>query len=149
MKKLQIDFVVTWLDSSDPEWQKSLALYSTNSKGCTEKARFCSTDFFMYWFRAVERYATWVHKIFLVTNGKFPDWINIDCPKLELITHENYIPNKFLPTFNSRTIEFFFHKIEGLSEHFVYFNDNMLLNSPIKSVFLRMAYHATSTMKHF
>ena len=132
MNEPQIDFVVTWLDSSDPEWQKSLALYSPNSKGHKEKARFRSTDFFMYWFRAVERYAPWVHKVYLVTNGKFPDWINKDCPKLELVKHADFIPAEYLPTFNCRTIELHLHKIKGLSEHFVYFNDDMLLNSPVK-----------------
>lgn len=132
MNELQIDFVVTWLDSSDPEWQESLVLYSPNAKGHKENARFRNTDFFMYWFRAVERYAPWVHKVYLVTNGKFPEWINKDCPKLELIKHSDYIPEEFLPTFNSSTIEFYLHKIKGLSEHFVYFNDDILLNAPVK-----------------
>jgi hypothetical protein len=132
MKELQIDFVVTWLDSSDPEWQEALALYSPNAKGHKENARFRNTDFFMYWFRAVERYAPWVHKVYLVTNGKFPEWINKDCPKLELVKHSDYIPEEFLPTFNSSTIEFYIHKIKGLSEHFVYFNDDILLNAPVK-----------------
>lgn len=131
MNELQIDFVVTWLDSNDPEWQKSLALYSPNSKGHKENARFRSTDFFMYWFRAVEKYAPWVHKVYLVTNGKFPDWINKDCPKLELVKHADFIPAEYLPTFNCRTIELHLHKIKGLSEHFVYFNDDMLLNAPV------------------
>ena len=132
MNELQIDFVVTWLDSNDPEWQKSLAQYSPNSKGHKENARFRSTDFFMYWFRAVEKYAPWVHKVYLVTNGKFPDWINKDCPKLELVKHADFISAEYLPTFNCRTIELHLHKIKGLSEHFVYFNDDMLLNAPVK-----------------
>lgn len=132
MKEIEIDFVVTWLDSTDPEWQKSLALYSPNAKGRKESARFRSTDFFQYWFRAVEKYAPWVRKVFLVTNGKFPDWINPDCPKLELVKHEDFIPHEYLPTFNCRTIEFHLHKIKGLSEQFVYFNDDMLLNAPVK-----------------
>ncbi len=132
MKELQIDFVVTWLDSSDPEWQESLAQYSPSAKGHKENARFRSTDFFMYWFRAVERYAPWVHKVYLVTNGKFPDWINKDCLKLVLVKHADFIPAEYLPTFNCRTIELHLHKIKGLSEHFVYFNDDMLLNAPVK-----------------
>ena len=71
-----IDFVVTWLDSTDPEWQKEYAHYSPNSKGDISLARFRDMKIFHYWFRAVETYAPWVNKIFLVTNGKFPDWIN-------------------------------------------------------------------------
>lgn len=132
MKELQIDFVVTWLDSSDPKWQNDLSFYSPNSTGHKENARFRSTDFFLYWFRAVEKYASWVHKVFLVTNGTFPNWINKNCTKLELVKHADFIPAEYLPTFNCRTIELHLHMIKGLSEHFVYFNDDMLLNSPVK-----------------
>ena len=133
MNELQIDFVVTWVDSSDPEWQKSLALYNTNLDRHKEIVRFHSTNLFAYWFRSVERYAPWVHKVFLVTNGKFPNWINKAHPKLVLVKHADFIPAKYLPTFNYRTIELHLHKIKGLSEHFVYFNDDMFLNAPVKS----------------
>lgn len=132
MNDTNIDFVVTWLDSNDPEWQKSYAQYSPNTKGDVSKARFRDMDIFRYWFRSVERYAPWVRKVFLITNGKFPNWINKDCPKLELVKHEDYMPKECLPTFNSCAIELYMHKIKGLSEHFVYFNDDIFLNSPIK-----------------
>ena len=131
MKDINIDFVVTWLDSTDPEWQKAYATYSPNAKGDKNEARFRNMDIFKYWFRSIETYAPWVHKIFLVTNGKFPDWINKDNPKLELVKHGDYMPKECLPTFNSCAIELHMHKIKGLSEHFVYFNDDVLLNSPI------------------
>lgn len=126
-----IDFVVTWLDSTDPVWQEQYESYRQNSKGDTSKARFRNMDIFRYWFRAVENYAPWVNKIYLISNGKFPDWINKNNPKLVLVKHEDYIPREVLPTFNSCTIELPIHKIEGLSEHFVYFNDDMFLNAPV------------------
>ena len=129
MKK--IDFVVTWLDSTDPEWQKSYTEYSLNTKGDKSEARFRNMEIFPYWFRAIEKYAPWVHKIYLITNGKFPNWINNNHPKLVLVKHEDYMPKEFLPTFNSIAIELYIHKIKGLSEYFVYFNDDMLLNSPV------------------
>ena len=46
--------------------------------------------------------------------------------------HKDYIPENFLPTFNSHTIEHNFHRIKGLSEHFVAFNDDMFINAPIE-----------------
>lgn len=131
MKKDIIDFVVTWLDSSDPQWQKQYEHYKTRAKGDKGKARFRDMNIFHYWFRAVEKFAPWVHKVFLVTNGKFPDWINQDNPKIVLVRHEDFIPTECLPTFNSCTIELNFHRIKGLSEHFVYFNDDVLLNGPV------------------
>ena len=41
------------------------------------------------------------------------------------------MPKECLPTFNSCAIELHMHKIEGLSEHFVYFNDDIIINSHI------------------
>ena len=131
MKEDKIDFVVTWLDSYDSEWQEQYEYYKTGAKGDKGKARFREMNIFNYWFRAVEMYAPWVHKVFLVTNGKFPNWINQDNPKLVLVKHEDYIPKEFLPTFNSCTIELNLHRIKELSEHFVYFNDDVLLNGPV------------------
>ena len=127
-----IDFVVTWLDSSDPAWQKEFVKFKKETTESTESARFRNLDIFNYWFRAVEQFAPWVNKVFLVTNGTFPKWINRSHPKLVLVKHSDYIPEEFLPTFNSITIELFMHKIKGLSEHFVYFNDDFFLNSPTK-----------------
>ncbi|MBR3067848.1 MAG: capsule biosynthesis protein CapK [Prevotella sp.] len=126
-----IDFVVLWLDSNDPNWQKDYMTYAQKSNFGKESVRFRDHDIFRYWFRAVETYAPWVHKVFLVTNGKFPDWINKDCPKLELVEHADYIPHEYLPTFNSVVIENFLNRINGLSEHFVYFNDDIFLNAPV------------------
>lgn len=127
----KIDFVVTWLDSSDPEWQQQYAYYKEQCTGRKEAARFRNMDIFQYWFRAVEQYAPWVHKVFLVTNGTFPKWINKEHPKLVLVRHSDYIPEELLPTFNSYTIEAFLHRIPGLSEQFVYFNDDMFLNASV------------------
>lgn len=127
----KIDFVVTWVDSNDSEWQKQYEYYKLNAEGEKSKARFRDMNIFRYWFRAVEEYAPWVNKVFLVTNGKFPDWINKDCPKLVLVRHEDYMPKDILPTFNSCAIELHMHRIKGLSEHFVYFNDDILMNSPV------------------
>lgn len=127
----KIDFVVTWLDSSDSEWQQQYKYYKEKETGRQESARFRNMDIFQYWFRAVEQYAPWVNKVFLVTNGTFPKWINKEHPKLVLVKHSDYIPEEFLPTFNSCTIELFLHRIKGLSEQFVYFNDDMFLNAPV------------------
>lgn len=126
-----IDFVVTWLDSSDPAWQAEFQQYSEKEKGHKEAARFRNMGIFHYWFRAVERYASWVRKVFLITNGKFPDWINREHPKLVLVKHSDYMPAEILPTFNSLAIEMHMHRIKGLSEHFVYFNDDVILNAPV------------------
>lgn len=130
--KHPIDFVVTWLDSSDPEWQRQYNEYKgVSPRGDSSVARFRDWDLFKYWFRAVETNAPWVNRVFLITNGTVPKWIRRDHPKLVLVNHEDYIPSQFLPTFNSCTIELHINKIKQLSEHFVYFNDDCYINNPV------------------
>ena len=126
-----IDFVVTWVDGNDEKWRKTKSEYQkedTVKKGNTE-ARFRDWDQFKYWFRAVEKYAPWVRKVFLITEGHVPSWINKDNPKLVLVKHSDYIDEKYLPVFSSVPIELCMGNIEDLSEHFVYFCDDFYLNA--------------------
>ena len=130
---MNIDFVVTWLDSDDPEWKKEYIKYKyAGEKGDASEVRFRDWNLFRYWFRSIELYAPWVNKVFLITNGKYPDWINEKNEKLVLVKHSDYIPSQLLPTFNSCAIELHMNKIQGLSEHFVYFNDDFFLSAPVK-----------------
>ena len=125
----KIDFVITWVDDSDPKWRKEFEYYSAKEGRTVDNSAIRYRDWgtLRYWFRGVEKFAPWVNKIFFVTYGHLPKWLNTDNPKLVIVKHEDYIPAEYLPTFNSYTIEFFFHKIVGLSEKFVYFNDDMFL----------------------
>ena len=56
-----------------------------------------------------------------------PKWLKEEHPKLHIVRHEDFIPAEFLPTFSSHPIEWNFHRIEWLTENFVYFNDDMFL----------------------
>lgn len=132
---MEIDFVVTWVDMDDPKWQEDFAKYSgkiDNSKNEVSEARFRDYGFLKYWFRGIEQFAPWVHKIHFVTCGQHPEWLNVDHPKINLVDHKDYIPNQFLPCFNSSLIEIYLHKIPGLSEHFVYFNDDFFIINDLK-----------------
>ncbi len=135
-----IDFVITWVDDSDPKWWKEFEYYSAKETMCinTDACRYRDWDTLRYWFRGVEKFAPWVNKIYFVTYGHLPKWLNTDNPKLVIVKHEDYIPTEYLPTFNSYTIEFFFHKIKALSDRFVYFNDDMfLIDSVLPERFFR------------
>lgn len=125
-----IDFVVAWVDGGDPAWRKLRGAY-LGSEESVDESRYREWDILPYWFRAVERFAPWVNKIYFVTCGQCPPWLNRNHPKLQLVDHKDFIPAEYLPTFNSMTIELNLHRIPGLSEHFVYFNDDMHLNSPV------------------
>lgn len=87
---------------------------------------------FVYFCRSLERYAPWIRNIYLVTNGQIPHWINLDHPRLKIITHEEIFEDKSnLPTFSSPAIEAHLHLIPGLSEKFLYFNDDVFLGQEI------------------
>ncbi|WP_370840216.1 stealth family protein [Megamonas funiformis] len=131
-KNYPIDFVVTWVDGNDPIWQAEKAKYSPNKNADNRNVRFRDWDNMQYWFRAVEKFAPWVNKIHFVTYGHLPKWLNTNNPKLNIAKHSDFIPQKYLPTFSSRTIEFNLHRIENLTERFVYFNDDMFLLRPVK-----------------
>lgn len=127
---MNIDFVIFWVDGNDPGWQKKKAQYKGTDIQNSD-TRFRDWDLLKYWFRAVEQYAPWVHHIYFVSDSQIPQWMNLNQPKLTHVDHKDFIPDKYLPTFNSHTIEHHFHLIKGLSEHFVAFNDDMFINAPI------------------
>jgi len=124
---MDIDFVVTWVDGADKEWQKQKAQYSGEDGYKNGDERYRDWDTLKYLFRGVEKFAPWVRKIHFVTNGQVPQWLNTENEKIHLVNHTDIIPEEYLPTFNSNAIEWNIHKIEGLSENFVYFNDDMFL----------------------
>lgn len=126
-----VDFVVTWVDGNDPVWQAEKSKYSGSTSG-NGVCRYRDWITFRYWFRAVEKYAPWVRRVYLVTYGHVPEWLNIESDKLKVVTHKEFIPNIYLPTFSSIPIELNLHRIEGLSDNFVYFNDDVFLSRPVK-----------------
>lgn len=123
----KIDFVLTWVDGNDPEWQAEKRKYSLGLQDDGRVERYRDWDNLQYWFRGVEKYASWVNKIYFVTWGHVPKWLNIENDKLIIVNHKDFIPKEYLPTFSSHPIELNFHRIKGLSEHFIYFNDDMFL----------------------
>lgn len=136
----EIDFVVTWVDGSDPVWQKEKAEYQNPGTSPGEnladaddrEERYRDYGLLRYWFRGVEQFAPWVRKVHFITYGHLPEWLDTRNPKLHIVKHDDFIPREYLPVFNSNAIEIFMHRIEGLSEHFVYFNDDMF---PIRKLF--------------
>ena len=119
---MEIDFVITWVNMDDPEWQKEFAKYSwktVTEKNSVTDARFRDYGFLKYWFRGVEKFAPWVRKIHFITSGQKPDWLDAENPKINLVSHKDYIPQQFLPTYNSVVIERYIHKIPGLADDFV------------------------------
>lgn len=131
---MDIDFIVTWVNMDDPKWKEDFLKFSgmqQNEKNGVTEARFRDYGLLRYWFRGIEKFAPWVRKIHFITCGQKPDWLDADNPKINLVEHKDYIPSQFLPTYNSVVIERYIHKIPGLAEHFIYFNDDFYITRPI------------------
>lgn len=125
----KIDFVLAWVDGSDPDWLKEKNKYSEKKiSTANSNNRYRDMGTLKYWFRAVEKYTPWVNKIHFVTWGHLPEWLNTENPKLNIVKHSDFIPAKYLPTFSANPIELNFHRIKGLEERFVYFNDDTFIN---------------------
>ncbi len=125
----EIDFVLPWVDGGDPEWQRDMARYLPEAQGETDvrPERYRDWDLLRYWFRGVERFAPWVRRIHFLTWGHLPPWLDTTHPKLQVTNHREILPPEAVPTFNCNAFEVNLHRIPGLSEHFVYFNDDMML----------------------
>lgn len=130
----KIDFVIPWVDGSDPAWLREKNIYAGKAAGDEDvrDIRFRDWGTLKYWFRGVEKFAPWVNKIHFITWGHIPEWLNIDHPKINIVNHKDYIPKQYLPTFSSHVIELNMHRIPGLSKNFVYFNDDIFILKPLK-----------------
>lgn len=127
-----IDFVIIWVDGGDRQWLAEKNRYSPDEKKFNiNNVRYRDWNTLHYWFRSVEAYAPWVRKIHFVTCGQVPEWLNREHPKLHLVSHRDYMPGEYLPTFSAHPIELNLWRIEGLSERFVYFNDDTFLTAPM------------------
>lgn len=95
-------------------------------------SRFEDKEELRYSFRSLEVFAPWVRHVYLVTNGQIPYWLNLDNPRLTLLTHEDIFPDRtHLPTFSSPAIESHIHRIPGLSQHFLYLNDDVFFGQEV------------------
>lgn len=127
----KIDFVIPWVNGADTAWLEKKSKYDNNTDGDTKINRYRDWETLKYWFRGVEKFAPWVNKIYFISDQQVPAWLNTNNEKLVVVDHKDYIPAKYLPTFSSHPIELNLHRINDLSEQFVYFNDDFFLLQPI------------------
>lgn len=135
--RFEVDVVYTWVDGNDPAWDaKRVArlggtgdatMRSTFSSG---RARYLDRGELKYSMRGLHLFAPWVRTIHLVTDGQVPAWLDPDHPRVNLVDHRDILPADALPTFNSHAIEAALHRIDGLAEQFLYFNDDMFIATP-------------------
>lgn len=129
-----IDLVYLWVNGNDPVWRekrnrvigKTEEMSAVNCEG-----RYADNDELKYSLRSAALYAPWIRRIFIVTDGQVPEWLDTTNPKVRIVDHSEILPPEARPCFNSTLIEHFIAHIPDLSERFLYANDDMFFNRPV------------------
>ncbi|MEV7885081.1 stealth family protein [Streptomyces sp. NPDC002817] len=134
--RFPVDAVYTWVDGDDPAMAAKRRAHQALSHNTiapreTGASRYTSHDELRYALRSLEMYAGFVRHVYLVTDSQIPDWLDPQAEGLTVIDHRDILPADALPVFNSHAIESRLHHIPGLSEHYLYFNDDVFINRPV------------------
>lgn len=126
-----IDFVLPWVNPKDNKWVQLYTKYSikNNRDVRANGSRWRDWELLRYVFRGIDKYMPWIRNVYLIlaSESQYEGWMNKD--NIKIIYHKDIIPQCLLPTFNSCTIEMFLHNIPGLSEHFIYSNDDIFITN--------------------
>ncbi len=135
-----VDAVYTWVDGADPRWlaRKAATLEAHGEHSgalhalATNASRFASRDELRYSLRSLGAYADWIRHVYLVTDDQVPDWLDTTNPRITVVSHRELFGDRGrLPTFNSHAIETQLHHLDGLSEHYLYLNDDVFFGRPV------------------
>jgi len=148
-----IDIVYTWVDGDDRAWQARKAPYEGTAgehalgRSAAHVSRFASRDELRYSLRSVAAYAGWVRRIFIVTDGQVPGWLDTTHPAIEIVDHTRIFTDPgVLPVFNSHAIESQLHHIPGLAERYLYLNDDVFFGRPVRP---ELFFHGNGLAKFF
>ncbi|MEV0299322.1 stealth family protein [Nocardia sp. NPDC050710] len=130
-----IDIVFSWVDGSDPEFRarrSGMLAQVVVGEGDDADARIRQIDELKYALRSVHKNAPWIRRIFIATDSAVPEWL-ADHPAVTVVRAvDHFSDTSELPTFNSHAVECQLQHIEGLSEHFLYSNDDMFFARPTR-----------------
>lgn len=117
-----MDIVITYVNGLDPEWRSD---YEKHTNQPVLEKRFRDWGTLPYLFRGIAENMSFVRKVHLVVSqeSQVPAWINRE--EVNIVFHKDIIPAEYLPTFNCNPIETYLHRIPGLDEEYLYFNDDI------------------------
>lgn len=142
-----MDIVITYVDGNDPVWQRDYEKYTDVP---VMQKRFRDWGTLRYLLRGVETNMPFIRNVYLVVShsSQVPEWV--DTENLKIVLHKDIIPAEHIPTFNSTVIEMFLHKIDGLDEEYLYFNDDIFPVQPCRQEdFFRGGKAVTGMSSHF
>ena len=120
-----IDAVITYVNGSDPEWKKQYAAVA----GKEPSRRYRDWGMLEWQVGNIRRFLPFIDKIFLVV--ALPSQVPAGLEdKVEVVLHKDFIPEQYLPTFNCNTIEMYLYRIKGMSDKYLYINDDCIPVAP-------------------
>lgn len=140
-RQRDVDAVYTWVNHADPAWA---ALYARHKPATGARpdqtdaaaaSRFHSNDELRYSLRSIAANLPWIRQIHVFTNCARPAWLKAEDPRLNWVFHDEVMPMEVLPTFSSHVIESYLHHLPGLSEHFLYINDDVFVTKPLEKTY--------------
>lgn len=140
-----IDVVIAWVDGNDPKHmakrQKWLKQTGDTPIAGAHSTRFASVNEIKYCLLSILKFAPFVQNIFIVTDDQDPqlmDDVQQFFPEransIRIVDHKEIFEGyeQYLPTFNSINIANMLWRIKGISNRFVYFNDDIFLVREVK-----------------
>ncbi|WP_421693106.1 hypothetical protein [Aestuariivirga sp.] len=122
-----VDVVITWVDDRSPGYHDQLKAHAAATVDLDPSRTRDNLDILRFGLRSLERHAPWVNRVYLLTcRPQVPQWLAAGHPRMTVVHHDDIMPAKMLPTFNSFAIISHMHLIPGLSENFIYLEDDML-----------------------
>lgn len=132
----KIDMVYLWCDGNDPKFRARKDMYmkqfNVTNKTAGEQ-RFFDNEELKYSLRSLEKYASWINHVYIVTDRQTPKWLNTEYEKVTVVDHSEIMPREIIPVFNSVIIEYFLPHIPNLSEKFLYGNDDTFFGDTVTS----------------
>lgn len=140
-----IDMVYCWCDGNDPAFLKRKNTFFLNEQNrgrydsdSVGEHRYVDNEELRYSLRSLFMYAPWIHHVYIVTDRQIPKWLNTEYEKVTVVDHSQIMPKELIPCFEASIIERHLANIPGLSEHFLYGNDDMFFGRPVGPDFFFM-----------
>ena len=118
-----IDVVYTWVDDAWPGYGELLSQHARSQHDRNPNRTRDNLELLRYSLRSLERYAPWVRRVFLVSmRPQVPAWLSPE--HVQVVHHDQLFAAEHLPTFNSFAIVSHLVDVQGLSERFLYLEDD-------------------------
>jgi len=122
-----IDVVYTWVDDTFPGYADLLGQYAASGHDRNPNRTRDNLEILRFSLRSLDRFAPFVRKVHLLTcRPQVPEWLDTEHPDVVVHHHDAVMDPAILPTFNSFAIVSHLAKLPGVSERFLYCEDDML-----------------------